>query len=128
LSDAKPVVLVVDDEPGVRLLLELVLKQSGLAVRAAAGGAEAVDLYRRHAAEIAAVLLDVMMPGLNGPATLAALREANPNVRCFFTSGAADGPQAEELQRLGPAGVFPKPFALTEVTRAVWTCVRPSRA
>ena len=47
----------------------------------------AVDLYRRHRDEIAAALLDVRMPGMNGPETLEALREIDPHLRCSFMTG-----------------------------------------
>ena len=62
-------VLVVDDERLVLRLLELALPQHGLAVHLAGGGAEAVAVYRRHRGRIGVVLLDVRMPGLDGPHT-----------------------------------------------------------
>ena len=61
-------ILVVDDEAGVLRVLDLVLRQQGFAVWPAAGGVEAVELYRRHREAIDVVLLDVCMPGLDGPA------------------------------------------------------------
>ncbi len=105
-----PEVLVVDDERLVLRLLELALPQHGLVVRSAGGGAEAVDLYRRHRGSIGVVLLDVRMPGLDGPQTLAVMREIDRGVRCVFMSGDTRGYSAEELLGLGAARVVTKPF------------------
>jgi two-component system, OmpR family, response regulator len=105
-----PEVLVVDDEALVLRLLEMALPQHGLAVRQAGRGAEAVAIYRRHRDRIGVVLLDVRMPGLDGPQTLAALREVDPGVRCVFMSGDTRGYSTDELLGLGAAGVVAKPF------------------
>jgi two-component system, OmpR family, response regulator len=103
-------VLVVDDDPSVRALLAAALPARGVPVRLAAGGNEAVDVYRRHRDTIALVLLDVRMRGPSGPATLAALRALDPAVRCCIMSGEAGGSSDGQLLPLGPLRVFPKPF------------------
>ncbi len=86
----------------------------GQHVRAAADGQEALDLYRRHRETIDVVLLDVRMPGLDGPRTLAALQELNPRVRCCFMSGNPGTCTEKGLRRLGAASVLPKPFGLDD--------------
>ncbi len=115
----KPGVLVVDDDDQVRQLLGLVLERAGFAVWFAGNGRAAVEFYRLNRASIDAVLLDVRMPGLDGPATLAALREIDPEVPALFISGdgGEHGPQA--LLGLGAAGVLQKPFDLAELCRTV---------
>ena len=125
----RPAVLVVDDEGAVRKVLEIALRLSGLEVRLAASGEEAVDLYRRDGG-IAAVLLDVQLPGLDGPQTLAALREIDPGVVCCFMSGDTGRYTAEGLLAMGAAHFFAKPFVLAEVVRVlreVAARARPSR-
>src|SRR5258707_543209 len=72
---AKPGVLVVDDEHLVRIMVQLGLEQNGFEVWPASNGRKAVRLYRTHRESIGVVLLDVRMPGLDGPQTLEALRE-----------------------------------------------------
>jgi CheY-like chemotaxis protein/anti-anti-sigma regulatory factor len=112
-------VLVVDDEAAVRDVLGAWLRRHGFTIWLAATGQEALALYRQHRPAIGLVLLDVRMPGLSGPATLAALRRLKREVRCCFMSG-DPGPQTEEsLLGLGAARVFQKPFDLGEVARAV---------
>jgi CheY-like chemotaxis protein len=103
-------VLVVDDDDGVRRLLEVGLPGPGLVVRVAASGAEAVALYREHHRRIGVVLLDVRMPGMDGPQTLAALRQVVPGLRCCFMTGDM-GPYSEaDLLGRGAALVLPKPL------------------
>ena len=105
-----PEVLVVDDEQEVRSFLELVLRRSGLTVRSAASGHEALELFRERHQSIRVALLDVQMPGMDGPATLAALREIDPKVECCFMSGDTGKYGPEELLGLGAAHLCRKPF------------------
>jgi CheY-like chemotaxis protein len=88
--------LVIDDEEAIRELTRHSLERAGFRVLLAANGAEAVELYRRLGAEIAAVLTDMAMPVMDGPATIAALRAIDPRVRILGSSGNApqEGSQA----------------------------------
>ncbi len=124
----RPEILVVEDEEGVRLLLDLALRHYGFTVRLAACGQEAVELYQRHYQSIALALLDVQMPGLDGPATLAALKTINPDLPCCFMSGHTGKYTTEELLDMGAVHVLPKPFAsLSLFTRLLWDMVDPDR-
>ena len=105
---ARPLVLVVDDDPEVLAMLGTALRHHGFAVALAPSGAEAVRLFRAGRAD--AVLCDVQMPGLDGPATLQALRALDPAVRCVFMSGHSGRYAAEDLLGLGAAAVLDKPF------------------
>jgi CheY-like chemotaxis protein len=106
-----PAVLIVEDERAILTLLDLALTQHGFRVILAASGAEAVDLYRQHREAVAVVLMDVQMPGLDGPKTLEALQQINPEVRCCFMSGHAGKYNDAEL-RAGGASFIDKPFSL----------------
>jgi two-component system OmpR family response regulator len=113
-------VLVAEDEPAVLAMLDFALKYHGFAVRRAGGGEAAVQAYGRHRGTVDVVLLDVQMPGVDGPQTLAALREVNPAVRCVFMSGNTGKYSTEQLLAAGAAAVLPKPFSrLDEVVRVL---------
>src|SRR5262249_34971466 len=105
-----PSVLVVDDDPTVRFLVNFILRSAGLEVHLAGGGREAIDLYALYRETIALVLLDVQMPGLDGPQTLAVLGGYAPQVRCCFMMGNSGGYSTEQLLGLGAVRVFTKPF------------------
>jgi CheY-like chemotaxis protein len=107
-------ILVVDDEPGVRSFLQRGLALNGFRVWLAAEGEEAIRTYQDHHDSIAVVLMDVCMPGMDGPTTLAALRSVNARVRCCFMSGGAGDYSGEELLAGGASHLFAKPFSLVE--------------
>jgi anti-anti-sigma factor len=112
-------VLIADDEASVLRVLALGLRQEGFDVWSACHGLQAIDLYRRHRGRIAVVLLDVLMPGMDGPCVLGILQRIRPSVRCCFMTGDPTPYTEEALLRLGAARVFYKPFALTEVIDTV---------
>lgn len=115
----KPGVLVIDDEPNVRQILEIALSRHGFTVWTAAGGREGVEQYREHRDAIDLVLLDVQMPEQDGPQTLAALRHLDPQVRCCFMSGDLGRYDPRELLASGADRIFAKPFGLVELSRSL---------
>jgi len=78
-------ILVVDDEPSVRTLIEKILTMRGYAVLAASDAEEAVRLNREH--EVDAVVTDVMLPSMKGPELVEKLRLHRPRLRALFISG-----------------------------------------
>jgi CheY-like chemotaxis protein len=103
-------VLVVDDDPGVRVLLRLMLLGLGYTALPAAGGHEAVQLLRDRPGPVSLVLMDVQMPGGDGPATLAALRQIDPHLACCFMTGDSGRYTEAELLGFGALTVLYKPF------------------
>jgi CheY-like chemotaxis protein len=100
-------------------MLGVALSAKGLMPYLAATGHEAVEQFLRHRDEVRAVLLDVNMPGLDGPGALAQIRDADPAVPCCFMTGNPEPYDAEDLLALGPVCVFAKPFRLDEVLQVV---------
>jgi CheY-like chemotaxis protein len=114
-----PCVLAVDDNQFVREILVEGLGRYGFTVLAASSGKEAASLYRQFHAGIVAVLLDVAMPGLDGPQTLTLLRRINPQVHTLFLTGYGHRYTEADLLSLGAARVFRKPFDLGEIAQAL---------
>ena len=104
-------ILVVDDEADVRSLAMMSLERvGGYRVRAASSGAECLAELERELPDV--VLLDVMMPVMDGPATLAAIRsnaDAHPVPVVFLTAGVVDA-DLDRLRVLPVSGVLRKPF------------------
>jgi CheY-like chemotaxis protein len=121
----KPGVLVVDDEPLLLAVLQNALQDRGFTVWLAGSGLQALGVYQAHRKEIAVVLLDIRMPGLDGPQTLAALRQFNPAVRCCFMTGNMGLYLPEELLALGAVQVFAKPFELPQLAEELWQLAAP---
>lgn len=115
----RPGVLVVDDDQLVRLMVRTGLERNGFDVWIAADADEAVEVYRMHTGRIAVVLLDVQMPGRDGPETLDALRELDPGVPVCFMSGDTGDYTADELTRRGATCFVPKPFLLNDLAETL---------
>jgi anti-sigma B factor antagonist len=113
--DSPTGVLVVDDEPPVLSVLATRLRIEGYKVWLAGHGHQAIELYQRHREEIAVVLLDVLLPGLDGPHTLIALQKLCPTVGCCFMTGNPKPYMEEDLLQMGAIRVFRKPFAFIEI-------------
>jgi CheY-like chemotaxis protein len=109
-TERTPGILVVDDQAFDRVMLDIELRRHGFAVWLASDGQEALELYQRHRAEIELVLLDVRMPGMDGPETLAALRALNPEIRCCFLAGHSGSFVDDELLKHGAMAVLHKTF------------------
>ena len=79
-------VLVVDDEPAVRVVTKRILQRSGYAVLDAPGGVEALDTLREHPGPIHLLLTDVIMPEMNGREVAQRVREQRPGIRVVYMS------------------------------------------
>ena len=104
-------ILLVDDEDIVRVLAERMLTKAGYQVITCKDGEEAVSLYRTAMNAIDLVLLDLMMPKMNGRDTFAALQKFNPEVKVLIMSGFSDD-DLQELMREGIIGYIQKPFQM----------------
>jgi PAS domain S-box-containing protein len=117
-------ILVVDDDPTVRLAATMALERHGYRVRQAANGAEALAAYAELGANIAAVLTDMAMPIMDGPATIVALRAMDSKVRIIASSGLPDN---HELTKSIDAFV-PKPYLAELLVRTIGEVVSGERA
>jgi two-component system, cell cycle sensor histidine kinase and response regulator CckA len=86
-SGGRDTILLVDDDPGVRVLFGIVLRRSGYDVLEADGGNAALALFERHASKIGLLISDVVMPDLAGPALASRIKERNPALPVIFITG-----------------------------------------
>ena len=112
-------VLVVDDEQLVRELARDILKRYGYTVLMASGGEEAVELYRQHADKIAMVILDILMPDVDGVETFRRIREIDPAARVVISSGYDEDHAGEKLLQAGAAAFVQKPYRIAELLKVV---------
>jgi DNA-binding NtrC family response regulator len=106
-------ILVVDDERNLRLMLRQMLELAGHEVDDAASGEEAVESLRRRPAD--AVFLDVRLPGMDGIATLARIREEHPEQRVIMMSGHGTIETAVRAVRQGAVDFLEKPLSRDQV-------------
>ncbi len=103
-------VLVADNEDPVRRVAVRALRQSGFRTVEARDGHEAVEVFRRHAGEIVAVLLDVTMPHLRGDEAYLEMRKARADVPAVFSSGFSREKVSERLPHQNRISFLQKPY------------------
>jgi two-component system, OmpR family, response regulator len=112
-KDSRPRVLVVDAEPTICSLLAIALPGHGLEVVTAGNEVEAVQALRNQSGGFSLALLSVR--GVDGPKTLTALRQVDPELKAVFMTGAMDPDLEAQLLGLGAFAVIHKPFNLHEL-------------
>jgi CheY-like chemotaxis protein len=118
-------ILYVEDEPDIRAVALIALQTiGGFEVLACASGADALEQAAAFAPQL--ILLDVMMPGMDGPTLLAALRRIpeTAKVPAVFMTAKVQPAEVADLRASGAAEVIAKPFdpmTLAEQIRAVWS-------
>ncbi len=110
--------LIIDDEETVRLLVVQMLQKFGWEVLSADGGRKGILAFEGNADRIAFVVLDLMMPEMDGLAVQAALRAIRPDLPILFCTGySAEALDADEQS--GPSALLLKPFSLGDLEVAV---------
>jgi len=115
----RPLVLVVDDEAGVRRTLTRLLASSGARCIVAADGLEALETVRTRAEELDLVFLDVRMPSMGGFAALRAIKAAAPGLPVVLMSGYEPSEDERGEAAQVSQGFLTKPFRLDDVRRLV---------
>ena len=109
----EPVVLVVDDEEGIRETLSGIFEDEGYAVVTATSGEEALDLLKEHDHDL--VLLDIWLPGIDGTKTLEEIKTLKPDLPVVMISGHGNIELAVKSTRLGAYDFLEKPLSLERV-------------
>jgi PAS domain S-box-containing protein len=122
-------ILVVDDEAPVRFVTRRMLETYGYRVLLAADGSEAVALYEKQKGDIAAVITDMMMPVMDGPATIHALRAMQPDVRIIAASGLhGRGNDPHSASIASVSHFLPKPYTAATLLTTLKRVLTADRA
>ncbi|MEI9803262.1 MAG: response regulator [Pseudolabrys sp.] len=122
-------ILHVDDEQDIRDVVEISLGlDADFETRSCASGAEALAVAEEWPPDV--IVLDVMMPGMDGPATLARLQESKKTAKIpvVFMTARAQSSEIEHFRSLGAAGVISKPFDPMTLAASVRSYVTPALA
>ena len=112
-------ILLVDDEYVMRITGEALLREFGYDVLTATNGKEAVELFKEKAATISLVVLDMIMPEMNGRDCFEAIRKHRPDTLVIISSGFSRSEDLQDLKEQGLAGFVQKPFRATEFSRII---------
>ncbi len=112
-------ILVVDDEAAVRTMTRQTLEAHGYDVLEAANGAAAIARYVQHQQDVALVLTDMMMPFMDGPATIHALQDLDPGVTIVSASGLHGSGKVAQAAAAGITHFIPKPYTTDTLLRTL---------
>lgn len=110
-------ILLVDDEDMIWDVIIDMLQELGYSVVLAGNGREAIDIYRENPGGIDLVLLDMVMPEMDGHQAFFKLREINPEVRVLLSSGYVSEDDVRDVLEAGAAGFLRKPYRMVELAR-----------
>jgi PAS domain S-box-containing protein len=112
-------VLVADDEAAVRQIIQVTLEANNYRVITANDGTEAVTLLAERQKEIAMAIIDLMMPHMDGHATIRAMLNIKPALRTLAVSGLLEPDKKEELAALRQVAFLPKPFTTEQLLHSL---------
>jgi len=112
-------VLVVDDEEGVREVATAMLEDIGYKVLTAVDGEHAIEVYQKHQDDILFVVLDMTMPKMNGEACFRRLRQINHDVKVLLSSGYNEQEATSRFAGKGLAGFIQKPYTPQALSKII---------
>jgi signal transduction histidine kinase/CheY-like chemotaxis protein len=112
-------ILVVDDEPAIREITKSSLLAYNYRVLTAGDGVEAVATYTKHQQEISLVLLDMIMPSMDGAIAMIALQNINPNVKIIAISGLPSEQKIRHAESMGIQAFLSKPCTTIELLQNI---------
>jgi len=113
------VVLIVDDEPAIREIASRILAAHGYRPLTACEGKEALALFAQNHDKVKAVVSDLMMPRMDGAATIRALRQLKPDLKTIMITGLGEDARVSEAKAAGSDIVLSKPFTAEQLLVAL---------
>ncbi len=112
-------VLVAEDEDSVREITISTLKEYGYKVLTANDGAAAVALYTQNKDKIKVILMDLMMPVMDGEASIRAIRRINPEVKVIVVSGLTEKDKLAAIESTRAQAILTKPYTAERLLKAI---------
>ncbi|HJV31838.1 MAG TPA: response regulator [Bacillales bacterium] len=113
----KAKILIVDDQFGIRILLNEVFQKEGYNTYQAANGLQALDIVKKHDPDL--VLLDMKIPGMDGIEILKRMKVIDPDIRVIIMTAYGELDMIQEAKELGAIMHFAKPFDIDDIRSAV---------
>jgi len=115
ISTGTEMILLVDDEDMIVDVGKQILERLGYTVITAKSGKEAIAAYEEHQARISMVILDMIMPEIDGKRAYAKLKQINPGIKVLLSSGYSLSGEAQEILNQGCNGFIQKPFSVKDL-------------
>jgi len=118
-------ILIVDDDPELRANLKAILQDEGYTTEEAASGIEAIE--KASSEQFTIILLDLMMPGMDGIETLAEIRRISPKTKVIMITAFATVENAVNAIKKGASDYITKPFRIEELLAIIRRAIEESR-
>ncbi len=125
LIEGSETILLVDDEETIIKIGKLMLKSMGYNVLCARGGRAAIDIFEKHFNSIDMVILDIIMPDMDGGKVFDLLKKIRPGVKVLLSSGYRIDGQAASILDRGCDGFIQKPFNIKQLSREIQKILNP---
>jgi CheY-like chemotaxis protein len=119
IKNGSETILLVDDEDMIIEVGQALLQRLGYRVIAAKSGKEAIDIVHHSASHIDLVILDMVMPGLDGGKTFDSIRGIRPDMPVMLCSGYAINERTNNIMRKGCNGFIQKPFSASKISQKI---------
>lgn len=120
----KGTILVIDDEELILASAKGLLTELGYTVLVAQGGRKGIETYLHQQSAIDLVLLDMIMPEMDGVGCFIALKEIDPAIKVVICSGYTKTSKVNQIEKLGARGFLQKPYSATEVNKAIHNALK----
>ncbi len=110
-------ILIVDDQYGIRILLNEVFQKEGYQTYQAANGFQAIDIVKKDRPDL--VILDMKIPGMDGIEILKRVKEIDKDIKVILMTAYGELDMIQEAKELGALSHFAKPFDIDEIRKAV---------
>ncbi len=112
-------ILIIDDEPMMRVVAGGILEDLGYEILTADNGRQGLETFTRHCQSISLVILDMVMPEMNGKECFFAMKKVSPDLRVVISSGFTRDEDLEEMKAAGASWFIRKPFRITELSQII---------
>ncbi len=119
LATGTETILLIDDEDVVADVCQLMLKKLGYKVIVARGGKIGIDVYNREKEKISLVILDIIMPDIEGGRVFSRIKEINPDAKVLLSSGCSMNNQVSTILEKGGNGFIQKPFKIKQLSSSI---------
>jgi CheY-like chemotaxis protein len=118
-ESSEATILFVDDDDIAFNIGGEMLRKLGYRVFMAKGGKEALDIYKNHAGQIDLVILDMVMPGMNGCETFERLKKIDQDINVLISTGYSMNGEVQKIMDRGDKGFLPKPYSITILSQKI---------
>jgi PAS domain S-box-containing protein len=119
LKPGRETILIVDDEEFILETCAAMLEKMGYKVLLAGSGEKALEVFRKNQSKIDLVILDMVMPGMDGLETFEHLKQIDPQLKAILSSGYSIEDITEEIIENGRTEIIQKPFSLNQINRLI---------